>query len=76
MRFEIYEPFVSLTFWFFFSGRSKPRITATTDTESVDMRAGLYNLYCFRFVSSVHRPHDDSGLKIFSHIYLNQRQLY
>jgi hypothetical protein len=39
--FETYEPFIALVFKFF-SGRGKPRITETTDTESVDTVARLY----------------------------------
>jgi hypothetical protein len=38
MRFETYEPFISLIFHFF-SGLSKKQITETMDTESVDMGA-------------------------------------
>jgi len=41
-RFETYGPFISLIFQFFFSGRSKPRITETTDTESADTVVRLY----------------------------------
>jgi hypothetical protein len=40
-RLETYEPFISLIFQFF-SGRGKPWITKTADTESVDMGAQLY----------------------------------
>jgi hypothetical protein len=36
-RFETYEAFGSLIFQFFSSGRAKPRITETADTESVDI---------------------------------------
>jgi hypothetical protein len=39
-RFENYEQFISLIFNFF-SGRGKPRITETANTESVDMGARL-----------------------------------
>jgi hypothetical protein len=39
-RFETYEPFVSLI-PFFFSGRGKPRVTETGDTESVDTGARM-----------------------------------
>jgi hypothetical protein len=38
--FETYEPFISLIFNFF-SGRGKPRITETANTESVDTGARL-----------------------------------
>jgi hypothetical protein len=41
-RFETYEPFISLIFQFIFSGRGKPWITETADTESVDTGARLY----------------------------------
>jgi hypothetical protein len=40
-RLETYEPFVSLIFKIV-SGRGKPRITETVDTESVNMGARLY----------------------------------
>jgi hypothetical protein len=40
--FESYEPFISLIFQFCFSGSSKPRITETAETESVDTGARLY----------------------------------
>jgi hypothetical protein len=35
-RFETFEPFISLNFSKFFSGRGEPLITKTADTESVD----------------------------------------
>jgi len=38
-RFGSYEPFVSLIFPIFFSGRGKPRITETADTVSADTRS-------------------------------------
>jgi hypothetical protein len=41
-RFVTYEPFISLIFQLFFSGRGEPRITETADTESVDTGARLY----------------------------------
>jgi hypothetical protein len=40
-RSETYESLIYFTFQIF-SGRGKPRITETTDTESVDMGAQLY----------------------------------
>jgi hypothetical protein len=40
-RYDTYEPFISSIFKFF-SGRGKPQIVETTDTESVDMGARLY----------------------------------
>jgi hypothetical protein len=46
-RFETYEPFISLIFLFFFSGRRQPRITETADTESADTGVRLY-LWCLR----------------------------
>jgi hypothetical protein len=41
-NFEICEPFISLIFKLFFSGRGKSRITETADTESVDTGARPY----------------------------------
>jgi hypothetical protein len=41
MRFETYEPFISLIFNFFFSGCCKLWITETTDTELEGMGAQL-----------------------------------
>jgi hypothetical protein len=43
MRFETYEPFISLIFQFFL-GRSKLRMNETVDTESVNMGAQMYML--------------------------------
>jgi hypothetical protein len=43
-RFETYEPFISLILKFF-SGRGKPRINETVDTESADKGAHLYLVY-------------------------------
>jgi hypothetical protein len=40
-RFESSEPFIYLVLKFF-SGRGKPRITETADTESVDTGARMY----------------------------------
>jgi hypothetical protein len=40
-RFDTYEPFISLIFQVFFSGRGEPRITETADTESVNTGARL-----------------------------------
>jgi hypothetical protein len=40
-RFETYEPFISLILNLF-SGRGKPRVTETEDTESVDTGARPY----------------------------------
>jgi hypothetical protein len=42
-RFETYEPVISLIFQFF-SGRGKPRVTESADTESVDTGARQYFL--------------------------------
>ena len=41
-RFEIYEPFISLIFQPFFSGRGQPWITETSDTESAETAVHLY----------------------------------
>jgi hypothetical protein len=44
VRFETYEPFISLIFKLF-SGHSKPQITETVDIESAGTEARLYNHY-------------------------------
>jgi hypothetical protein len=49
VRFEIYEPFISLIFKYF-SGCGKQRITETTDTESADKGAHLYLLDRLHFM--------------------------
>jgi hypothetical protein len=41
-RFEAYATFTFLIFQFSFSGRGEPRITETTDIESVDTGTRLY----------------------------------
>jgi hypothetical protein len=41
-RFETYEPFISLIFPFSFSGRGKPQINETADTESADKGGRLF----------------------------------
>jgi hypothetical protein len=38
---ETYEPFISLIFKYFL-GRSKPRVSETTDSKSADTEARLY----------------------------------
>ena len=40
--FGTYKSFISLIFQIFFSGRGKPRIIETVDTESADTRVRLY----------------------------------
>jgi hypothetical protein len=44
-RFETYKPFISLIFQLL-SGHSEQQITKTTDSESADMGAHLYNNLC------------------------------
>jgi hypothetical protein len=44
VRFETYEPFISLTNQIFL-GRSKPQITETADTESTDMGVRLHLIF-------------------------------
>jgi hypothetical protein len=48
-HFKTYEPFISLIFQFFFSGRGELQITETVDIELVDTGACLYLLMCFSY---------------------------
>jgi hypothetical protein len=81
---ENYEPFISLIFQFFFSGRGEPRVTETAVTESVDTGAHLYagvrflahgnNLHNKDLPGDPAQGYDDLIVRIIGNIYTSAFQ--